>query len=109
MSSSSTPGYELMGLTIVNSERKRVREGIAIKRGMIILGLSIIAILARFQFNTSYVLIIALYFVIVDILVFVDNERRSLIDISSNTYVVKNKMLSDRSQYPVPSETWRYC
>lgn len=91
MSLSSTPGYELMGLTIVNSERKRIREGIAIKRGMIILGLSIIAILARFQFNTSYILIIVLYFVFVDIPVFVDNERRSLIDIFSNTYVVKKQ------------------
>jgi uncharacterized RDD family membrane protein YckC len=91
MSSSSTPGYELMGLTIVNSERKRIREGIAIKRGMIILGLSIIAILARFQFNTNYILIIVLYFVFVDIPVFVDNERRSLIDTFSNTYVVKKQ------------------
>lgn len=88
MSLSSTPGYHLMGLVIVDSELKRIREGLAIRRGVIILSLTILAILVRFLFNTNYILIIALYFAAVDILVLVGDDRRSLIDLFSTTYVI---------------------
>jgi hypothetical protein len=87
-------GKFLCGLVVVSKDFKKSSEKEKIKRSCLLLLLMICAVGLRFAFNTNYYVTIFLFFGAVDIFVFI--KGRSLIDMITNTYIVKKKSIVDK-------------
>ena len=84
-------GKFFCGLTIVSSNSKPIRGEKVIKRCFLLLFLMILAVGLRFAFDTNYYMTVLLFILIVDTPVII--KGKSLIDMMTNTYIIKRKNL----------------
>lgn len=89
-------GKKMCGFAIVSRSYKKISWKEAIKRCFILLLLMLLAIYLRFLFNINYYITILLFFLIVDISVFINGK--SLIDIMTNTCVVKKIFIENNEK-----------
>jgi len=84
-------GKYLFGGQIINEDNVRINSSIAVGRSSILVASAVIFILARNLLNVSYLPIIVLFFVILDLPILIGVKRQSLLDIVTKTFVIKKK------------------
>lgn len=86
---SASLGKFLCGLIAVSNNNKLMTDKEVFKRSFLFLLLMVIAVGLRFILDISYYSVILLFFLIMDTSVIING--RSLIDIITNTYIIKKK------------------
>lgn len=80
-------GKRLCGLVIVSEDNRKMSQGKILERNLILLLFMVLAVVMRFVLDCSYYLTVSLFWLFMDFTVFING--RSIIDIVTNTWVVK--------------------